>query len=424
MVLPKGPFWEHVEETDESWQCTFCGHPFSKLTRIARFKLHWSGVPGCGTTICDKVPEHVREAVFAAVDGPPEKKLKTTATSSNDRAPNTISTSLLEQNSQVGNVVTDVETEPELYFPSPGEQEFVQTNMGNFQLDRVSSFPRDLIPGEQVEQECERNAQDNLTLSVEDYRIEGMITGLNQLLVVRGGSPERLTVDEDEPGGDSSQPGDLQCLGLQRNYDQQCSSSVSNDVNNDLCPSKKKHKATAGSSNNEVTDVISASAQEQNNEVMAQLRTPQVNMVGDPGQPVVRDSSHEALQRNGEESGRDVFLTEELTGGEFENNKNAIWSWIMNDEASSSIGIYGKGGVGKTTLLTHIYNQLLQEPDTFPRVHWITVSQDFSVYKLQNLIARDIRLDLLNEDNERKRAAKLSTALIKKQRWVLILDDL
>ncbi|KAI5557782.1 hypothetical protein BDE02_18G126500 [Populus trichocarpa] len=269
MVLPKGPFWEHVEETDESWLCTFCRHPFSKLTRITRFKLHWSGVPGCGTTICDEVPEHVREAAFAAVDGPPEKKLKTTATSSNDGAHNTISTSLLEQNSQVGNVVTDVEMGPELCFSSPREQEFMQTNMESFQLDRVSSFPRDLIPGEQVEQECERNTQDNLPLPVEDYRIEGKITVWNQL-VVRGGSPERLTVNEDEPRGDSSQPGGLQCPGLQRNYDQQCSSSVNNDVNNDLCPSKKKHKATAGSSNNEVTNAISASAQEQNNKVMAQ----------------------------------------------------------------------------------------------------------------------------------------------------------
>ncbi|KAJ6951163.1 hypothetical protein NC653_040519, partial [Populus alba x Populus x berolinensis] len=154
MVLPKGPFWEYVEEmTDESRQCRFCQHIFSKLTPITRFKFHWSGVPRRGTTICDKVPEPVREAAFTAVDGPPEKNHRITATSSNDGSHNTISTSLLEQNSQVGNVVTDVETEPELYFPSPGEQEFVQiTNMGNCQLDRVSCFPRDLIPGDQVEQ--------------------------------------------------------------------------------------------------------------------------------------------------------------------------------------------------------------------------------------------------------------------------------
>ncbi|XP_073262569.1 probable disease resistance protein At4g27220 [Populus alba] len=211
-----------------------------------------------------------------------------------------------------------------------------------------------------------------------------MIMELNQL-VVRGGAPERLTVNEDEPRGDLSQPADPLCFGLERHYDQPSSSSVNNDVM--------------------VIDVE--------------------NMIKEHLQPVVRDSSREALQRNGDESGRDVFLTEELIGGEFENNKNAIWSWIMNDiEASSSIGIYGMGGVGKTTLLTHIYNQLLQKPGTFPHVHWITVSQDFSVCKLQNLIAKDIHLDLSNDDNERKRAAKLSKALIEKQRWVLILDDL
>jgi disease resistance protein RPS2 len=363
MVLPKGPFWEYVEEmTDESRQCRFCKHLFSKLTPITRFKHHWSGIRRGGAKFCDKVPEHVREAAFAAVDGPPEKKLKTTVTSSNDGAHNTISTSLLEQNIQVGNVVTDVETEPELYFPSLG----------------------DLIPGEQVEQECERNAQDNLPLSVEDYRIEGMIMELNQL-VVRGGSPERLTVNEDEPRGDLSQPTDPLCFGLERHYDQPSSSSVNNDV------------------------------------MMIDVE----NMIREHLQPVVRDSSREGLQPIGDESGRDVFLTEELIGGEFENNKNAIWSWIMNDiEASSSIGIYGMGGVGKTTLLTHIYNHLLQEPGTFPHVHWITVSRDFSVYKLQNLIAKYFHLDLSNEDNERKRAAKLSKALIEKQRWVLILDDL
>nr|ABF81424.1 NBS-LRR type disease resistance protein [Populus trichocarpa] len=326
MVLPKGPFWEYVKETGESRQCTFCGHPFSKQTPITRFKLHWSGVQRRGTTICDKVPEPVRDAAFTAVDGPPEKKLTTTATSSNDGAHNTISTSLLEQNIQVGNVVTDVETEPELYFPSPGEQEFVQTNMGNFQLDRVSSFPGDLIPGEQVEQERGRNAQDNLPLSVEDYRIESTIEELNQL-VVRGGSPERLTVNEDEPRGDLSQPTDPLCFGLERHYDQPSSSSVNNDV------------------------------------MMIDVE----NMIREHLQPVVRDSSREGLQPIGDESGRDVFLTEELRGGEFENNKNAIWSILLQD---------------------------------------------------------DIRLDLSKEDNERKRAAKLSKALIEKQRWVLILDDL
>ena len=82
----------------------------------------------------------------------------------------------------------------------------------------------------------------------------------------------------------------------------------------------------------------------------------------------------------------------------------------MNDEASSSFGIFGMGGVGKTTLLMHIYNLLLETSNHFCHISWITVSQDFSIYKLQNLIAKDIHLDLSNEDNKWKRAAKLSKA--------------
>ena len=289
MVLPKGPFWEHVEEIPGGRRrCKFCGHLLSNQTPITRFKHHWSGVQSGGVTICDKVPQDVQAALSAAVDGPPEKKRKTTATSNNDGAYNTMSTSLLEQNSEVGNVVTDAETEPEWYFHSPGELEFVQMNMGNFQLDRVCSFPRDLIPvapgtavgREQVEQECERNTRDNITFSLEDHDNEGMITGLNQL-VVRGGSPERLTANEDKPRGDSSQPADLQCLGLERNYDQQCSSSVNNDV------------------------------------MMIDVE----NMIREHVQPAARDRSLRGLQCNGDESRGDSFPDKKLVGGEFEENK-------------------------------------------------------------------------------------------------------
>ncbi|KAG5235528.1 disease resistance protein [Salix suchowensis] len=100
-----------------------------------------------------------------------------------------------------------------------------------------------------------------------------------------------------------------------------------------------------------------------------------------------------------------------------------IWSWLMNDEVSS-IGIYGTGAVGKTSLATHIHNQLLQTPTSFKCVFWITVSQDFSISKLQYLIAKAINLNLSNEEDEKKRAAKLSKALAAKGKSVLILDDL
>jgi|UniRef100_A0A3N7G667 disease resistance protein RPS2 len=84
----------------------------------------------------------------------------------------------------------------------------------------------------------------------------------------------------------------------------------------------------------------------------------------------------------------------------------------------------GFGGVGKTTLLTHIYNLLLKPPKPFPHVSLITESRDFSISKLQNLIAKEFHLDLSSKDNEMNRAVKLSTKLNEMKQWVLILDDL
>uniref|UniRef100_A0A6N2NFX5 Uncharacterized protein n=1 Tax=Salix viminalis TaxID=40686 RepID=A0A6N2NFX5_SALVM len=95
----------------------------------------------------------------------------------------------------------------------------------------------------------------------------------------------------------------------------------------------------------------------------------------------------------------------------------------MKDDVSS-IGIYGIGGVGKTSLLGYINDQLLQRPSLFENVFWVTVTQDFSIDKLQDLIAKAVDLDLSNEEDEKKRAVKLSNGLIAKKKFVLILDDL
>lgn len=84
----------------------------------------------------------------------------------------------------------------------------------------------------------------------------------------------------------------------------------------------------------------------------------------------------------------------------------------------------GFGGVGKTTMLTHIYNLLLKPPKPFPHVSLITVSQDFSISKLHNLIVKEFHLDLSSKDIEMNRAVKLSTKLNEIKQWVLILDDL
>ena len=73
--------------------------------------------------------------------------------------------------------------------------------------------------------------------------------------------------------------------------------------------------------------------------------------------------------------------------------------------------------------MTHILNKLIENPNTFDNVFWITVSQDFSIHKLQNDIATIVHLDLSNVDDEKKRAAKLVQAVMRRQQSVLILDD-
>ena len=101
-------------------------------------------------------------------------------------------------------------------------------------------------------------------------------------------------------------------------------------------------------------------------------------------------------------------------GQAFEENTKEIWSLLMDDKVPT-IGIYGMGGVGKTTMLKHIYNELLQRPNICDHVWWVTVFQDFSINRLQNFIAKHLRLDLSSEDDDLHRAAKLSKKLMKKK---------
>ena len=79
-------FWEYAEKMDDGRMgCKFCGHVFAKCTSISRIKLHLAGVKHRGVRICGKVPQDVQEAALEAIDdGPPEKKLKTGAGSSNN----------------------------------------------------------------------------------------------------------------------------------------------------------------------------------------------------------------------------------------------------------------------------------------------------------------------------------------------------
>ncbi|KAL5548205.1 hypothetical protein UlMin_003436 [Ulmus minor] len=95
----------------------------------------------------------------------------------------------------------------------------------------------------------------------------------------------------------------------------------------------------------------------------------------------------------------------------------------LNDDNVSRIGIYGKVGVGKTALLTVIHNQILEGNNPFERIYLITVAEP-DISKLQDAIASQVKLDLSDEEDRRKRAARLHRALTLRTKCIIILDDI
>jgi sentrin-specific protease 7 len=94
---------------------------------------------------------------------------------------------------------------------------------------------------------------------------------------------------------------------------------------------------------------------------------------------------------------------------------------LLGDDKVFVIGIYGMGGVGKTLLATLVENEV-KRLATFKDVLWVTVSNKFSISKLQDDIAKRIGVKL-DEDDERIRSNHLSLALETKEKSIIILDD-
>ncbi|KAL5537633.1 hypothetical protein UlMin_043583 [Ulmus minor] len=117
---------------------------------------------------------------------------------------------------------------------------------------------------------------------------------------------------------------------------------------------------------------------------------------------------------------KELLLTSKLVGQD--SNLKTVWEWL-NDVNVSRIGIYGQVGVGKTALLTVIHNKILEGNNPFERVYWITVAEP-DIYKLQDAIASQVKLDLSDEEDWRKRAGRLYKALTLRTNCIIILDDI
>nr|KJB61842.1 hypothetical protein B456_009G385600 [Gossypium raimondii] len=131
-------------------------------------------------------------------------------------------------------------------------------------------------------------------------------------------------------------------------------------------------------------------------------------------------NASEALAMDGPSGGLPL-PTSELVGEEAA--RKDIWACLMQEEVKK-IGVWGMGGVGKTTTMKHIHNDLLKE-QRFKRVIWVTISKEFNVMKVQDNIvsALEAKEYLDKEEDKLRRAAILSEMLKKAGKHVLILDD-
>ncbi|RZC75658.1 hypothetical protein C5167_051143 [Papaver somniferum] len=101
-----------------------------------------------------------------------------------------------------------------------------------------------------------------------------------------------------------------------------------------------------------------------------------------------------------------------------------VWSLLVDEQSSVRIiGLYGMGGVGKTTLLKKLNNEFLKRSHHFDLVIWVVVSKDLNIKTVQKQIGKSIGLTWGDQTNIDDRAKDITQVLTNKK-FALFLDDI
>ncbi|XP_015889247.3 disease resistance protein RPS2 [Ziziphus jujuba] len=99
-----------------------------------------------------------------------------------------------------------------------------------------------------------------------------------------------------------------------------------------------------------------------------------------------------------------------------------VGRYLEEDEVGI-IGIYGMGGIGKTTLLMRINNGFLIRTHHFDVVIWVSVSKDFIAEKIQQAIGERLGLNWEAAERQEQRASRIYRVL-RRKKFLLLLDDI
>uniref|UniRef100_A0A2C9V2W0 Uncharacterized protein n=1 Tax=Manihot esculenta TaxID=3983 RepID=A0A2C9V2W0_MANES len=94
----------------------------------------------------------------------------------------------------------------------------------------------------------------------------------------------------------------------------------------------------------------------------------------------------------------------------------------LMDPAVDMIGVYGMGGIGKTTLANEVHRKAIEDK-LFDVVVMATVSETPELRKIQGTIADMLGLKL-EEETEEGRACRLHQRLVNEKKILIILDDI
>ncbi|KAJ0478797.1 putative P-loop containing nucleoside triphosphate hydrolase, leucine-rich repeat domain superfamily [Helianthus annuus] len=136
---------------------------------------------------------------------------------------------------------------------------------------------------------------------------------------------------------------------------------------------------------------------------------------------IVRDDMPKSSSRRNETSLPDGSS---VIGRQVEKEK--LLNKLLGDDGSSKenfsiVPIVGMGGVGKTTLARHLYNDAKVQTHFEPKI-WVCVSDDFDAFKISDIILQS----MTKESKEYKDLNQLQMALTEKskdKRFLLVLDD-
>ncbi|GFZ06579.1 NB-ARC domain-containing disease resistance protein [Actinidia rufa] len=97
---------------------------------------------------------------------------------------------------------------------------------------------------------------------------------------------------------------------------------------------------------------------------------------------------------------------------------------LLNDDSVNRIGVWGMGGVGKTTLVKNLNNKLETATSTepFSIIIWATVSKDWDLKRVQTQLLERLNLAVKAGESMESTASRLHRRL-EKERFLLILDD-